>query len=45
MLKLWSETKMNVGDDGVVTLDVENDDELGQESCPIFLFHEVNHER
>ena len=36
---------MNVGDDGVVALDVENDDELGQQSCPIIVFHEVDHER
>ena len=45
MLKLWSETKMNVGDNGVAASDVEDDDELGQQSCPIILSHEVNHER
>ena len=36
---------MNVGDNGVVALDVENDDELGQQSCPIILSREVDHER
>ena len=45
MLKLWSEKKMNVGDNGVVVSAVEGDDELGQLSCPIILFHEVDHER
>ena len=36
---------MNVGDDGVVASAVEGDEELGQLSCPIILFHEVDHER
>ena len=34
---------MNVGDNGVAALDVEDDDELGQQSCQIILFHEVKH--
>ena len=34
---------MNVGDNGVAALDVEDDDELGQQFCPNFLFHEVKH--
>jgi len=36
---------MNVDDNGVAASDVEDDDELGQQSCPIILFYEVNHER
>ena len=36
---------MNVGDNEVAASDVEDDDELGQQSCPIILFHEVNYER
>ena len=36
---------MNVGDNGVVASAVEGDDELGQQSCPIILSHEVDHER
>jgi len=30
---------MNVGDNGVAASDVVDDDELGQQSCPIILFH------